>query len=65
MTPISVWTRINVTKLAETLGISRNSIYKWRVKGVIPTERVVAVEAATEISREELRPDLYKVAANG
>jgi len=65
MTPISVWTRINVTKLAEALEISRNSIYKWRIKGVIPAERVVAVEAATDISREELRPDLFKAAANG
>lgn len=42
--------------LALWLGIQAPSIYSWRR---IPAERVLAVEAATGISRHELRPDIY------
>lgn len=46
-------------ELAYILKISRPAISKWRKRGRIPAERVLAVERATGISRNILRPDLY------
>ncbi len=45
-----------VSELARQLGISQPSVSNWTR---IPAERVVAVEAATNVSRATLRPDLY------
>jgi TorA maturation chaperone TorD/DNA-binding transcriptional regulator YdaS (Cro superfamily) len=45
-----------VTELARVLGIAQPSVSNW-IK--IPAERVIAVEAATGVSRAQLRPDLY------
>ena len=45
-----------VTELARRLGISQPSVSSW---SRIPAERVIAVEAATGVSRTMLRPDLY------
>jgi TorA maturation chaperone TorD len=45
-----------VTELARRIGISQPSISNW---SRVPAERVLAVEAATGIGRETLRPDLY------
>lgn len=45
--------------LATLLGIKQPSINKWVKAGAIPYERVIAVEAATLIPREHLRPDLF------
>jgi DNA-binding transcriptional regulator YdaS (Cro superfamily) len=42
--------------LARMLGIKFQSIQKWTK---IPSERVIAIEHATGIPREQLRPDLY------
>jgi len=47
-----------VTELARRIGISQPSISNW---SRIPAERVLSVEAATGVSREILRPDLYDV----
>lgn len=44
------------TRLAKQIGISRAAFWHWRR---VPAERVIAVEAATGIPRERLRPDLY------
>jgi DNA-binding transcriptional regulator YdaS (Cro superfamily) len=44
------------TALASKLGISKQAVSMWKR---IPTDRIIAIEAATGISREELRPDLY------
>jgi DNA-binding transcriptional regulator YdaS (Cro superfamily) len=43
--------------LARAIGISYQAIQSWKKR--IPAERVLAVERATGISREVLRPDLY------
>jgi DNA-binding transcriptional regulator YdaS (Cro superfamily) len=43
--------------LGRALGISHQAILSWTH---IPAERVVAIEEATGIPREKLRPDLYK-----
>ncbi|WP_310349346.1 Cro/CI family transcriptional regulator [Methylobacterium sp. BE186] len=42
--------------LGRTLGISSAAISQWNV---CPPLRVLAVEAASGVSRSELRPDLY------
>ncbi len=52
---------INQTALAKKLRISNAAVCKWIRKGRIPAERVLAVEAATGISRHELRPDIYPI----
>jgi DNA-binding transcriptional regulator YdaS (Cro superfamily) len=43
--------------VARALGVTRGAVTKWRQ---VPAERVLAVEKATGIPRERLRPDLYK-----
>lgn len=45
-----------LVELARKLGISHQSFYSWTR---IPAERVIAFEAASGVSREKLRPDLY------
>ncbi len=45
-----------VSELARRLGISQPSVSNW-IR--VPAERVIAVEAATGVSRNKLRPDLY------
>jgi DNA-binding transcriptional regulator YdaS (Cro superfamily) len=42
--------------LGRALGIRYQSVQSWRK---IPAERVLAIELATGIPREQLRPDLY------
>jgi DNA-binding transcriptional regulator YdaS (Cro superfamily) len=34
-------------------------VQKWCARGSVPALRVLAVEAATGVSRKALRPDLY------
>jgi TorA maturation chaperone TorD len=45
-----------VSELARRIGISQPSVSNW---DRIPAERVLAVEAATGVTRAVLRPDLY------
>ena len=45
-----------VAQLARKIGLAQPSVSNWNR---IPAQRVVAVEAATGVSRERLRPDLY------
>ena len=45
---------------ARRLGISQTSVWRWVSKGqTVPGEHVLDIEAATGISRHDLRPDLY------
>ena len=46
-----------VGELARRLGLAQPSVSRWRR---VPAERIVAVEAASGIPREFLRPDLYR-----
>lgn len=45
-----------ITELARRIGISQPSISNW---DRVPAERVLAVEAATNVGRAVLRPDLF------
>lgn len=44
------------TKLSEKLGILPSALSQWTQ---VPADRVLSVEAATGISRYELRPDVF------
>lgn len=46
-----------VAQLARKIGVSQPSVSNW---SKVPAQRVIAVEAATGVSRDELRPDLYR-----
>lgn len=46
-----------VGELARRLGVSQPSVSGWKR---IPAERISAVEAATGLKRDQLRPDLYQ-----
>lgn len=45
-----------VAELARKIGISQPSVSSW---SKVPAQRVIAVETATGVSRNHLRPDLY------
>ena len=46
--------------LARAIEISQPSVWHWVHKSKrVPAEYVLAVEAATGVSRHELRPDIY------
>ena len=45
-----------ITELARRIGISQPSVSNW---DRVPAERVIVVEAATNVSRAVLRPDLF------
>lgn len=54
--------RGRLTKLAAACGITHGAILQW---SRVPSDRLIAVEDATGIPREELRPDLFKREAAG
>ncbi len=45
------------SKVARLLGIHHSAVLRWQD---VPYERVLELEAATGIPREELRPDFFK-----
>jgi len=47
----------SAAELARRLGISPEAVCQW--KGKVPVNRVIAVEAATGVPREHLRPDVF------
>jgi DNA-binding transcriptional regulator YdaS (Cro superfamily) len=51
-------TRMAVTQIAETIGISRAAVSQWRR---VPERHLAVVAKITRISRRRLRPDLYPV----
>lgn len=48
--------------LAKLLGVTPMAVSYWKVRGV-PARQAIRIESATGISRHELRPDLYPIAA--
>jgi len=49
-----------VERLGDALGCAHSSVVRWRQRGRVPADRVVAIEAATGVARQRLRPDLYE-----
>lgn len=47
------------SKAAETLGVTPAVIGMWKMRKRVPADKVLAVENATDISRHELRPDIF------
>jgi len=47
------------TALARQLRIKPQAVHQWMLAGRVPPLRVLAVEAATGVSRKALRPDIY------
>lgn len=50
---------LRLIDLAERLGLNKSTITRW-AQSMVPAERVLDVEDATGIAREEIRPDLYR-----
>lgn len=50
----------NQSRFAAAIGTSQQLVSYWLSRGkVLPAEYVLAAEAATGVSRHELRPDIY------
>lgn len=49
---------LRLTDLAKSMGVDKATATRWAQRRV-PAERVKDVEAATGISRHDLRPDIY------
>ena len=47
------------TSTAKKLGISQQAVQFWIKQGKVPPLRVLALEAASGVSRKALRPDMY------
>lgn len=44
--------------LAELVGVSPPSVHEWISRGIAPPDRCPAIESATGVRCEDLRPDL-------
>jgi DNA-binding transcriptional regulator YdaS (Cro superfamily) len=49
------------SSLAQKIGVRQSTLWHWlkRSKRGVPGEYVIPIEAATGVSRYELRPDIY------
>jgi len=56
--------KLTQAQLAAKFGVRPPAICKWEQRR-IPAERVLEVERITGVPRQELRPDLYPLEANG
>ena len=45
--------------LAKAISVTPQAVNQWVAKGVVPAARCIAVEAATGVSRHDLRPDVF------
>lgn len=63
MTPIqkAIQHAGGVSALAANIGVTYQAIQQWEKAGRVPAERAIQIERATdgEVTRHELRPDLY------
>lgn len=50
-----------VTALAKKLKVDQSTVSQWRRRKSLPPEMVIPIELATDsqVTRHELRPDLY------
>jgi len=54
----AIQTAGGVTKLADILGVRQNVVSNWRMREQVPEEYCAAIEIATGVRCEVLRPDL-------
>ncbi len=47
------------TALARAIGKTQGHISQWLRREYVPAEEVLKIEAATGVSRHDLRPDIY------
>lgn len=47
------------TAAAHKLSVTQQAVQYWLKRGQIPPLRVLALEAASGVSRKALRPDIY------
>ena len=52
-----------VSQLARSLGVRQSAVSNWRNRQV-PADRCRAIERATGVTANELRPDVFGPAAN-
>lgn len=48
-----------VGKLASSIKVAQNVVSNWRLRGQVPSDRCIAIEQATGVTRYELRPDVF------
>ncbi len=46
------------TKLADMIGVRQSAVSNWMARGAIPEDQCAAIERATGIRCEDLRPDV-------
>lgn len=52
--------------MAKVCGVSQPGVWKWLQSSKrLPAEHVIAVEAASGVSRHDLRPDIYPLEHSG
>lgn len=44
---------------ARRLGVTRQAVWQWKQKGLLPISQIILIEHETGIPREALRPDIY------
>lgn len=49
--------------VAAALKMTEEGVRLWRVRGIVPSKRLVEFSQLTGVPREKLRPDLYADAA--
>ena len=50
------------TKLARKIGVRQSDVWTWLQGRPVKADKVIAIEAATGVSRHELRPDIFGAA---
>lgn len=47
------------TALAKAIGVTQGHVSSWLRRGNVPADKVIKIEAVTNIPRYELRPDVF------
>lgn len=47
------------TQVARKLNLSVQTVHSWSLRNKVPAERVLEIERATGVPRQDIRPDIY------
>lgn len=50
------------TDLARAIGTTQGHVSQWLRRGKVPADKVLLIERATGVPRQELRPDVFEAA---